>query len=311
MLDGPVPDGARSVSWPWYHHELKGELTPAARTLLEQYSKVDPAQVESHIYRIRDKAWGIFPWPCVGEFWFLSFGLSKHPLYHTQVLPRLKAGESLLDLGSCLAQDLRKCVFDGAPTANLYASDLFAEYEDLSYELWRDRDRFPSGHYIADDILADNEKFSAGNLMMKLGPCQTDIITITMFLHLFDYKNQLKAATRILRLLSYKPGSLILGSQAGVVEAMEQPLKPPFDNAGRGGKRTVFRHSPASFTRLWEEAGTAAGLPLRVSAVFQVPGKGSKATGMDSRLRNITPERRQKFFAEPETRRLYFSIVRS
>ncbi|KAL9125353.1 MAG: hypothetical protein Q9217_005434 [Psora testacea] len=311
MLDGPVPDGARSVSWPWYHHELGQELTPAARTLLEQYSRIDQGEVESHIYRIRDKAWGIFPWPCIGEFWFLSFGLSKHPLYHTQVLPRLKAGASLLDLGSCLAQDLRKCIFDGAPGNNLYANDLFAEYEDLSYELWRDRDRFPKGHYIADDVLAENERFSAGNLMKKLGPGQTDIIAITMFLHLFDYENQLKAATRILRLLSHKPGSLVLGSQAGVVEATEQPLKPPFDKITEGEKRTVFRHSPSSFTQLWEEAGIAAGVPLRVSAVFQVPDKVAKAARWGSRLGDMAHERKKKAFAEQETRRLYFSIIRS
>ncbi len=52
MLDGPVPDGARSVSWPWYHHVLGDELTPDARTVLEKYSKIPSGDVESHIYRI-------------------------------------------------------------------------------------------------------------------------------------------------------------------------------------------------------------------------------------------------------------------
>ena len=52
MLDGPVPEGARSVSWPWYHHVLTTELTIDARALLEQYSKISPGRVESHIYRI-------------------------------------------------------------------------------------------------------------------------------------------------------------------------------------------------------------------------------------------------------------------
>lgn len=52
MLDGPVPDGARSVSWPWYHHVLTDELTVDARALFEQYAKVPPKDVENHIYRI-------------------------------------------------------------------------------------------------------------------------------------------------------------------------------------------------------------------------------------------------------------------
>lgn len=52
MLDGPVPDGARSVSWPWYHHVLTNELTVDARALFEEYAKVPPKEVEDHIYRI-------------------------------------------------------------------------------------------------------------------------------------------------------------------------------------------------------------------------------------------------------------------
>ena len=52
MLDGPVPEGARSVSWPWYHHTLGDELTVEARNLLEEYSKIPSGEVESHIYRI-------------------------------------------------------------------------------------------------------------------------------------------------------------------------------------------------------------------------------------------------------------------
>ena len=222
------------------------------------------------------------------------------------VLPRLKAGASLLDLGACLAQDLRKCVFDGAPADKLWASDLFAEYEDLSYDMWQDRNVFPAGHYIGDDILSDNNSFTDGPLMQRLGPGQTDIIAITMFLHLFDYKNQMKAATRILRLLSHKPGSMIIGSQAGVKDAVEQPLKPPFDRTETGESRTVYRHSPSSFTRMWEDAGIAAGVPLQISAIFQVPD--SSPVVADSGLDPLPKKR--KFWQGQETRRLYFTIIR-
>ena len=52
MLNGPVPKGARSVSWPWYHHVLTNELTMEARALFEQYAKLAPEDVENHIYRI-------------------------------------------------------------------------------------------------------------------------------------------------------------------------------------------------------------------------------------------------------------------
>lgn len=243
------------------------------------------------------------------------------------VLPRLKQGDSLLDLGACMGQDLRKCVFDGAPADRLYASDLFAEYEDLSYELWRDRDTFPQHHFLADDVLTENDRFMNGNLMMKLGPGQTDIIVINMFLHLFDYSNQLKVATRILRLLSHRPGSIILGAQAGVVNPVEQPLKPPFDKTEDGQKRTIYRHSPASFAKMWEDAGRASGVPLRpISVVLEQP-KATDAspagvdTGLESEekkpftaedLFSKEPLRRPKtYFSGPDTGRLYFSIIRS
>ena len=52
MLDGPVPEGARSVSWPWYHHVITNELTTDARTLFEQYAKIPSEEVENHVYRI-------------------------------------------------------------------------------------------------------------------------------------------------------------------------------------------------------------------------------------------------------------------
>ena len=52
MLDGPVPGGARSVSWPWYHHVLTNELTPDAKKLLTTYSKIPPEEIEDHIYSI-------------------------------------------------------------------------------------------------------------------------------------------------------------------------------------------------------------------------------------------------------------------
>ncbi|KAL8806414.1 MAG: hypothetical protein Q9182_001329 [Xanthomendoza sp. 2 TL-2023] len=307
MLDGPVPDGARSVSWPWYHHVLTTELTLDAKKILTTYSQVPPTEIEAHIYSIRDKAWGIFPWPCVGEFWFLRFGLAQHPLYRNMVLPRLKAGQTLLDVGTCLGQDLRKCIFDGAPANRLFASDLFPEYKQLAYDLWRDEDKIPPGHFYTDDILADNDLFTSGPLMTQLGPGQVDIVSITMFLHLFNYENQLRAATRILRLLSQKPGSIIIGSQAGSIDFGEQTLKPPFHRSDDGGRRTVFRHNPESFERLWQEAGRLTGVPLRVSAVLQAPT--DFLFGADSSFDFSVKKRR--YLTRSETRRLYFSIMRT
>ena len=230
-----------------------------------------------------------------------------HPLYRRMILPRLKAGHSLLDLGSCLGQDLRKCIHDGAPSNNLYASDLFPEYEKLAHDFFRDEDRLPGGHFFAEDILADNDSFSYGPLMTTLGPGQTDIIAISMFLHVFNYANQLKAATRILRLLSHKPGSLVVGSQAGAETAGEIDLKPPFAANREDEKRTVYRHNPQTFEHLWQQAGRAAGVPLKVSAVFQAPTAFAK--NVDSAFSSDTGAQVKN--QATASRRLYFSIMRS
>ena len=206
---------------------------------------------------------------------------------------------------------MRKCIYDGAPSTNLYASDLFLEYEELSYDLWRDKETFPPGHFMADDILAPNEVFTRGKLMTRLGPGQCDIINITMFLHLFNHANQLKAATRILRLLAHKPGSLALGSQAGSSTPGEVPLKPPFADLHdeQGEKRTVYRHNPESFEQLWKEAGKAAGVPLKVNVVFQAPNDFEKGKGADEGFDVAAKEKR--YFTGAETRRLYFSVMRT
>lgn len=223
------------------------------------------------------------------------------------VLPRLRAGQTLLDIGACLGQDLRKCIFDGAPATNLYASDLFPEYEELAYDLWRDQDRLSPGHFFADNILADNATFTLGPLMTRFGPGSVDIITATMFLHLFNYENQLKTATRMLRLLSHTPGSLILGSQAGSIDFGEQTLKPPFHRSETGTKRTVFRHNPESFEKLWKEAGKVTGIPLKISAVLQAPT--DFLAGADSSFDFAVKKRR--YLTRSETRRLYFSVMRT
>ena len=162
---------------------------------------------------------------------------------------------------------------------------------------------------MADDILAPNEVFTRGELMTHLGPGQCDIISITMFLHLFNRLNQLKAATRILRLLAHKPGSLVLGSQAGSTTPGEVPLKPPFADGEDGEKRTVYRHNPESFEELWREAGEAAGVPLKVSAVFQAPDDFKKGQSADEGFDIAAKEKR--YFTGAETRRLYFSVMRT
>lgn len=187
---------SRSKNLPWFQSKIGSSLTPAGRELLEKYSGVDPSDVENHIYNIRDRAWEIFPWPCVGEFWFITLGLSLHPSY-ASLLSRLRSPSSntkFLDLGTCLGQDLRKLVFDGASPQTLYGLDAFPEYEDVGHELFHDADTLQN-HFIAADIF---DEAVGSKLAMTEGTW--DVISIIMFLHIYDWDTQVRACKRILKL---------------------------------------------------------------------------------------------------------------
>ena len=49
--DAEVKIDLRDKDLPWYYPELK-KLGPSARELLENYSKIPPAEVEDHIYKM-------------------------------------------------------------------------------------------------------------------------------------------------------------------------------------------------------------------------------------------------------------------
>ena len=51
----------------WYVKDLKdSQLHASTRQLLEEYSNIPADQVVPHILEIRDRAWDIFPYPCIG-----------------------------------------------------------------------------------------------------------------------------------------------------------------------------------------------------------------------------------------------------
>jgi hypothetical protein len=43
---------SRSKQFPWYQESFGSRLTPVCRQLLEEYSQVPPAEVESHVYEM-------------------------------------------------------------------------------------------------------------------------------------------------------------------------------------------------------------------------------------------------------------------
>ena len=168
--------------------------------------------------------------------------IPKSPSY-AQIIARLQAGSSFLDIGCFLGQDLRRLVADGAPPDNLYAMDIVNHW-DLGYELFRDHDRF-SAQFLEADVLFPNEQLTA--LREKI-----DILYITHVLHQWDWENQVKCLVQLVG-LSSGPGAMVVGFQIG--SAGETKIL-----ASGLAKSDAYWHNPKSFAEIWdrvsEETGT-------------------------------------------------------
>lgn len=192
------------------------------------------------------------------------------------VVKRLKEGASLLDLGCCCAQDLRKLVHDGAPSESLWGAELEGEFLELGYELFLDRETLEA-HFVEADI------FDAEGPLTQLEG-KMDFVFIGLFLHLFDLEGQLKACERIVSLMKPQIGCLILGQQIGSLEPGPMAV---------GSK--MLKHNVESFEIMWKEVEKRTGSKWKVNANIDA------GLGVDQKVRASD---------DPDTRRLVFEIAR-
>lgn len=226
-----------------------------------------------------DKAFAVFPYPCIGRFRFLSLYIVENPEY-ANILRRLGAGggnEKLLDAGCCFGHVLRQLVADGAPPENLAGLDLDARFIDLGFELFRDRDRAfgAAARFVVGDVLGDGDDATLRQLDGQFG-----IIHVAAFFHLFGYDEQVRAAVRLVRF--FRPDAkdaLLVGQQVGrydpiSVEAWREQLA----RGGEGVKRN-YHHNIETFQALWDEVGEKTGTRWRVTGeVTDLGGKGGAQT---------------------------------
>ncbi|KAJ5606344.1 hypothetical protein N7510_009125 [Penicillium lagena] len=224
-------------------------MAPESIELLEHYAGVSKNDMEKHIYSIRDEAWDIMPYPCIGAFMFLTLRLCALPEYPA-LLSRLKNGHTFLDLGCCFGQDIRKLIFDGVPADQLLGCDYERSLLEVGFALFHDKDTM-FNRFIDADFFDDHGKLFQHKQTF-------DIIHIAMFLHLMNRHTQLLAIDRIFSLISKKPGSLIMGSQIGSFQAGEEPLR-------HDAAKTVFLHNESSFQNLWREAAKEKNLRLKIN----------------------------------------------
>lgn len=271
--------GSRDKTVGWYDQTFHG-IEPAARQLLEEYSHIAPEEVDQYVIAMvryretlfpltcpfahtqkyrratdqptlqRDKAWEIFPYPCIGQFRFLNLSLSKKASY-AEILAHLKAGATYLDIGCCIGQDIRKLVHDGAPSENLHGAELQQGFIELGYDFFRDRDTLKATLVQADVFeLGDGSRL--GGLVGK-----ADIVHLGMVLHLFGWDKQRELLENCVKLLRPgSSGSMILGQAVGDLEGGVRP----------GGR--IFAHNVETFNKMWAEISERTGLKFECKATL-------------------------------------------
>lgn len=248
MADDTVTDtpGAR-LAFEMYKKELADVPEPIGK-ILSEYSHIPPEAQNEHIVAVRDKAYASHPYPCLGRWRFLQLDLSSHPLYNDYVVPALAKDSPnkwlYLDLGCCLAQDIRKLLYDGADPSRVYGADLRPEFISAGYQLFQDEATFPQKeHFVAP---ADVFDFSPESELSKRFDGKIGILHSTAVFHLFTWDEQVSMAKRCLQLMTqHDDRVLICGAQIGNVKPGEYPAMR--------GQGTRYRHDEESLKKMWHE----------------------------------------------------------
>ncbi|MCJ1303622.1 hypothetical protein MMC08_006432 [Hypocenomyce scalaris] len=267
------PDSLKDKAW--YQPKLTS-LDPEARRILED-GGIPPPEVLQHVQSVRDRAWLVFPYPCIGMFSFVDMLISKQPAYADILQRLLRKQETLLDLGCGLAQAIRTLVSAGVPSRRLYALDVVDGFIELGFDLFRDREALRTTFVVADLL----EAVPAG-LQDRI-----NIIFAGSFFHLFDWDDQVVLSKRAVAMLKAEEGSLIFGFQVGrlIPGSAANPHVP---------KGRMYFHNPESFRRLWEVVGKETGTAWKVDVVAREEMEGLddlRKDNPDFRFLSFTVER--------------------
>jgi len=252
------------------------ELSPEQATFFKAQTKVgDDDNLRCHILRVQEKAYDIFPYPCIRSFTFLLLGMSTLPEYaHILNLGQERRDGILLDMGCCFGVDSRKAVADGFPLRNIVTTDLREEFFDMGHALFNTTPTTYPINFVPGDVFDPNmlqvvppfdkppatekpELSTLTSLNPLAGRCA--VIYAANFFHLFSEENQLQLARALAGLLSPEPGSMICGEHAGNLQ------KGIFHQGITNGEWEMFIHCPESWNGIWDGEVFAKG-QVRVDA---------------------------------------------
>ncbi|KAI1321255.1 hypothetical protein F5Y16DRAFT_389050 [Xylariaceae sp. FL0255] len=242
-------EGKEKENLPFFRENLDPYLPSETKDMLETYSKIPREQQSEHIHKIRDMAWNLRAWPCIGLGTWLTPQLRRQSFY-PEILERVNAGAVLMDIGTFIGHDIRRLVYEGAPSKNLYGVDI-ANHFETGYECFQDRDTF-KGHFIEADFLNPD----ASPELAALKNSKVDIIVISQVLHQWSLAHQLTAAKALVEFT--KPGTWIVGNQIG------HPIAQEGTTSGISSR--IYSHNPETFAKMWDDAGAATGTKWETEA---------------------------------------------
>jgi len=163
-----------------------------------------------------------------------------------------------LDIGCFFGTDCRKPIYDGWPANRVIGTDLRQDFLDLGKTFFREKPGAPAPSFIAGDIFDRSfldmdavlaRDYPRAETLVTLTPLvgKVRVIHVSAFFHLFDEHNQAELTTRLAKILSEMPESIIIGSHVGAVEK-------GVHKTSLGEDVAVFFHSPASFKQVWYDA---------------------------------------------------------
>jgi len=219
------------------------------------------------------------------------------------IIKQQHTSRRLLDVGTCVGQDLRMLQHAGVPSSTLYGTDIFAGFEHVGHSFFRDRDSFADRFFVAD--VFDDSDASPLNLTAGMW----DVVSATMFLHQFDLVAQKRIAARLLRLLRPCKGSMLIGNNTGELVASSIPLRAPFCKEGE--KKELFRQSRESMREMWEETvreyNTAASQDVK--AEFNIWCEYDRKEA-EKREQEMKKEGQVRFFRGDGQRRILWCVER-
>jgi hypothetical protein len=206
---------------------------------LKAYSGIPDGEHEDHVHRTRDRLWQIRQYPCTGGGGWLKPQLCLSTVY-SEILSRVKAGQTLVDIGTFIGHDLRRLVIDGAQSDHLWGVDIVNHF-DVGFDFFQDRQRW-RGRFVEADFLTIES-----NAVLEPLRSKTDMIFIASVLHQWDWAGQVRGATALTQFT--KPGCLIAGLQMGKPIAGAVVMK--------GLKVPLYLHNTESWAKMWREVGAA------------------------------------------------------